>query len=535
MSSTPIEPIDVDRVFSGDARRVQYLSERLVEEIHRHGPLKQACVPGCGGCERLYENYHSLLHHLVALSEAVKDADDKSRRTRDAFEASLRRAYPKETRDLESNPRVPRQLSDYEPESLGEVLVSLASQSAEFRYESGVRYGEAQVETLREEVARLEARLAAAEQASTDLASVRKAMGTALHGIPDPLVDQLLSGKMSLFSFLAALAGPSKTRLEMDGRTVEVSLVGPAGKGPAAAASPTVPTGNGSSGSSGSSKATTPARTPAPAPAVPPTPAAPAAPSAPAPPAAPSVVVADEASNGAAPAGGTGTIEVIEESAVAQADGVHMTAEQMRRHMAVRMTEGVLFSLARLKRAESGLGVDLGKALMELEDGGMVDIVRTLGGDALVLPTDAFRAVVDAAGGEPLSSHQMWASMRNLLRIPAVRGLVAEALCPFLERDYDLMRCDVEKGKGSVWLTLSVPSGDGRSAGLLGCVSSPGPHKLPSLPPYCTTVWVTGDPAHLKDLPRVPPGPAVYYGPAQKSGSDDVWTEIRRVEGRGVR
>jgi hypothetical protein len=531
MSSTPTEPIDVDRVFSGDGRRVQYLSERLVEEIHRHGPLKQACAPGCGGCERLYENYHSLLHHLVALSEAVKDADDKSRRTRDAFEASLRRAYPKETRDLESNPRVPRQLSDYEPESLGEVLVSLASQSAEFRYESGVRYGEAQVETLREEVARLEARLAAAEQANTDLASVRRAMGTALHGIPDPLVDQLLSGKMSLFSFLAALAGPSKTRLEMDGRAVEVSLVGAAGKGAAASAPPPPPPGN------GSSKAAAPARAPTPAPAATATsntPAAPAAPSAPAPPAAPSIV-ANDVGGGPAAAEAVGTAGGVEEGVTAQANGVHMTAEQMRRHMAVRMTEGELFSLARLKRAESGLGVDLGKALMELEDGGMVDVVRTLGGDALVLPTDAFRSVVDAAGGEPLSSHQMWASMRNLLRIPAVRGLVAEALCPFLERDYDLMRCDVEKGKGSVWLTLSVPSGDGRSAGLLGCVSSPGPHKLPSLPPYCTTVWVTGDPAHLKDLPRVPPGPAVYYGPAQNSGSDDVWTEIRRVEGRGVR
>ena len=502
-------PIDADQAFSGDVARVNYLAERLREEVERHSPVRSLCVPGCSGCARLYELYYALLKHLVAWGEATRGADEMVARTRSAFEGAIRRAFPKEARELESNPRVPRDLKSYEPETLGEVLVSFASQATQSNYEAGVRYGTAQLETCRDDIAQLERRLADAVASSLDVTAVRRAMGSALLGIPDPLVDQMLRGEMPLFAFLRELAGPAKARFELDGVTIEISVVakGKGGQGHPKPSAPSAPDGG---------------KTPSPQTAVvDKTDAA-------------STPAGDEARVAAAPTGADARLGLPESSVSVPQAGL-MTAEQMRRHLALRMTDGALFSLSRLKQAESGLGVDLGKGLIELEQGGMVELVRTIGGDALILPTDTFRSVVDAAGGEPSSAHQIWGSMRNLLQTADQRRAVAEALCPFLDRDYDLLRFDAERGGGAIWLTLSVPSSRGTGLGLLGCITSGGTHRLPHLPPYCGVVWMTGTEAHLKDAPSVPSGPAVYYGPAQQSGSDDVWFPLRPMEGAPMR
>ncbi len=467
-------PIDLNQVFSGDKVYVNYLVERLLEEIDRHEPVKNIRRPGCDGCNQLYERYRELLKHLVAFGETAHTANKNVQRVRKVFEDALRRAFPKETNKLETNPRIPRKLENYDPESLGEVLVTFVRQLGEDKYTSGMHYSDMEKERLQNDITTLKRQLEEARKSSIDVTSVRKTIGSTLLGIPDPLVDQLLSGKTTLFAFLRELAGPTGTRFELDGTTIEVRITSSSGRQTAPSQlNGLQPVEN------------------------------------------PEEKESDESSE-------------IEELVPVGSDNRGTTAEQMRKHLATCMTDGALFSLKRLKRAESGLGIDLGRGLIELEQGGMIDVIRTLDGDALILPTDEFRSVVDSIGGEPRSAHQLWASMRHLLRDPKLQRAVAEALCPFLERDYDLLRFDLGKGEGgSIWLTLSIPSNAGPGTGLLGCIISPGPHRLPSLPPYCTAIWITGDQAHLKSLPPMPQGPAVYYGPPEQSGDDSAWVTIR--------
>lgn len=540
-----LTPIDVEKAFVGNVVSVNYLTERLLEEVERHRPVQDLCQPNCRGCEQLYRLYFSLLKHLVALGQAVETTEALASRTRSSFENALRRAFPRETREMETNPRVPRHLEDYDPESLGEALVTFANHLGESRYAAGMEYSKNQVASLQDECTALGRGLAEAKQSAIDVTTVRTLMGSALLGIPDPLVDQLLAGKLTLFTFLRELAGPGGTRLELDGTAIEVRVLG---KGEGRASS-----GEGRASSHSRDSAEGTLRTQGGGDAVGPDAVGPDAQA----PSIPGVVEAGAALRGevrghpgemadtefqdagginlSAPRAHESLEGIFAPNAEAGASSRAMAPEDLRKHLAACMTDGALFTLARLKQAEGGLGVDLGRGLRELVEGGMIEVVRTMDGDALILPTDAFRTVVDSVDGEPRSAHQLWASMRHFLRSAELKRAVAEALCPFLERDYDLLRFDLDKSGGAVWLSLSVPPSHGPHTGLLGCIVSPGPYRLPSLPPYCDAVWLTGSQENLKTAPSVPQGPAVYYGPAERSRSDEVWVAVRPVEGVQMR
>lgn len=199
--------------------------------------------------------------------------------------------------------------------------------------------------------------------------------------------------------------------------------------------------------------------------------------------------------------------------------------EAMRAQLAETMAAMSLFSLSRLQAAEPGLQVPVQKALMHMQEARLVEIVTTMDGDGLLFPTEAFARLVDEVSLEPTTTHRLWVSLGEAIRDVDERQILAEALCPFLEKDWDLMLVVRKPRHGDCWLTLST-SWERPRTGLLGVLLGDPPYQVPRYPPRCSALWVVGTEERLAELPDPKPGPDVWYGPPRRSRSEDVWRAV---------
>jgi hypothetical protein len=554
-------------------RRHKELVEAIEAELAKHEPVAMAADPQCPSCQRLVAAYQDMLWHLVVETSVVRDTEQELRATRAAFESGLRSAYAAEIRAMESAQPRPRRLEEQSPEHLGKLLVALADASVQSAYQAGAENGKAERERLEARVAELERRVVELESESVPPARLAAMLGVERYGVPAPLVEQLVGGKVPLVVFLLQLLGPAD-EVVLEGSQGGAGVVvsrhrapsdAPAAMGPSATKRPMdgaadrdrasrqapgheradrgeradenrgepsskeheawageggvtiadairhlVGTGRGN----GQSPAAQDPRGEE----------------------AWSDVQGPPQASGA-PAGekaGEGEQEGSEERSSAiggHADlrsGAAATPESMRRQLALLMTQGGLFSMERLKRAEPGLGVPLGEGLLALQSAGMVEVVPTTSGDALVLPTDSFRSVVTDLADNVVPAYQAWTAMRSSLKSPEAKQLVAEALCPFLALDHDLVLATVDPKQRFVSLVLLIPESQRGDLGVLVVLTGDGPYQPPEIPSRCSKVWVVGSEERLASYPEIPAGPSVWHGPERGSADSSSWTLKRK-------
>lgn len=211
--------------------------------------------------------------------------------------------------------------------------------------------------------------------------------------------------------------------------------------------------------------------------------------------------------------------------------------DAVRHHVALIMAQGSLYTLTRLKASEARLGVPLGLALSEMTRAHLVKAVNTTDGDTLLLPTEAFSRLVGEQGDGkgPSPTHPFWSALTNRLPDEHSQTLLAEALCPFLARNYDLVNFRLIRKEGFVAINMSVPHSGHRSFGVVCVLLKAPPYPAVEIPPRARAVWITGEPDQLAQAPAVREGPDVWHGPAMASFDDSVWTPHRVRPGHTLR
>ncbi len=598
--------VDAERIFGAPIERVEWFAHRLEQELQRHAPLKAARVEGCRGCQTMGQAYDSLLAWLVVLLRCSKDADQQAVDTRREFEEALRVAFPKQIREMEGNPMVPRDLGELEPSTLKDILVGIAQSSREENYQSGVRYSEQQIRDLEASLETANRRIERLEETVRRFETARQQVGENRLGVPSAVVDGLFDGKVTLATFLRQMAGPTGSTAYSDGdRTVEVvAYQGRRSPSTQADVAPAVLVPQGEPAKrrtlgdavdalrqAADGSATHMARD-----AEVPPPSAAAIDDSPADESS-CVPAASDAAGQVTPSGNQGDdapvrveqggghsatdagrqpmperesaggaprrrADVEERPEVLAAGTAEPKSQEMlrsertdspvmpelaavdlsdpdavRRHVALAMAQGSLYTLSRLKASEGRLGAPLGLALSEMSRAHLVKSINTSDGDTLFLPTEAFSRLLGEVGDANGSSstHPFWSALTNRLSDEHSQTLLAEALCPFLARNYDLVNFRLIRKEGFVAINMSVPHSGHRSFGVICVLLKAPPYPAVEIPPRAKAVWITGEPEQLAQAPAVREGPDVWHGPAMASFDDDVWTPHRVRPGHTLR
>jgi len=480
----------------------QRLIPALAEALGQYKHVLEHVDPGCKGCKVLADALRDLVRYEVSFADALRQARDESKRARRAFENALRAAFPAEIATIEGNRR-DGGLAAMSPEALGNLTVELVRELTEKHWDAEDQHAKERISAheerykqLEQELRQTKALLEQAEKRAVKTTSLADRLHQATPEIPSGLFDALLEAHMDLPTMLL-FAASEKGELEfkVDDTLVSVVVKHPGASDPPAETRarkrqeiPNKPPPQ-PKAEPGHQEMVAPA-------------AAPLPPEEPAPP---------------RPTGAT-----------------TMTAERIRQELAEAMSTMSLFSLERLKAASAGLAVPLERALKELTTTRLVEVVPSMDGDGLILPNDGFAKLVESVTVEPMVTHPLWISLGKQIRTSKERQLVAEALCPFLARDWELVMIWRPPKGGACWLTLSGAF-ERPAVGLLGVLLDAPPYTIPSYPPNCSTLWIVGDEEQLQALPDLTAGPDVWFGPPRRSGDDASWKPIRQSRATTMR